>query len=152
MQGEACTKLMPAKLRAVLLPVDSAQCQATQDFCKFFEKSTCGVQFLRDIDFSKKSLSLRRVSLCGVTYFANISAKKENNFFWPVNQGPRWVPFMKKHAKKSCDTYTLNPFGWYVLGQKMHFSLQKMQLNPFYLEYLISIGNLCKSLAHHIRF
>ena len=51
----------------------------------------------------------RSVSLHGVTYFANISAKKNLSAhpFQPVYQGPSWVGFMERISQKSCDTATL---------------------------------------------
>ena len=53
--------------------------------------------------FTPRSVSQRRV-----TYFANISAKTNlsANPFEPVNQGPRWVRFVKKMSTR--DSATLN--------------------------------------------
>ena len=45
----------------------------------------------------KSSLTPRSVSLRGVTYIANISAKTNLSTkpFYPAYQGPRWVSFIK---------------------------------------------------------
>ena len=112
-QGEACKEeLLPAKLSAVLACTELTPCSVSQLWIStFFSKNQhMGPSFSQIFIFFKvciravsawAELNPRSVSLCGITYFPNISAKTnfKKNHFNLLYQGPRWVRFMTKNAK-----------------------------------------------------
>ena len=104
--------------------VDSAQANTTRSR-HFFDKLAKTVEFCcnsshifclhfilfqeacKDTIYAGKTP--RSVSLPGVTYFANISAKTNLSAkpFLPVYQGPRWVSFIEKKNIKNLVTLLL---------------------------------------------
>ena len=103
----------------------------------YFEKSTYGPQFPLDGDGQKekkmlqcqlaRSLTPHSVSLCIVTYFANISAKTYilAKPFQPVYQGPRWntatlkitIPLLQRDYTVFCKHYySAAPEGLYTVN------------------------------------